>query len=179
MGHPRLYIKSSSEPTDQTSLSFSFKLTDTLRSITSRAPSLLCPPPYPSSSYVATSPALMSAPLTFFSPNCTGWRRSKWPCPCSHPRQEWRPCPYHRKDTKYHVGQRGAGIQPRSQDIYGYLGTLPDVVSAGRPNLLRCIYEMPGGTVPAKIYDMTPFNPPTPSVPNVSLIQIILGTMWI
>ncbi|THG97838.1 hypothetical protein EW026_g4253 [Hermanssonia centrifuga] len=77
------------------------------------------------------------------------------------------------KDTKYHVGQRGAGIQPRSQDIYGYLGTLPDVVNAGRPNLLRCIYEMPGGTVPAKIYDMTPFNPPTPSVPNRN--PIILG----
>lgn len=71
------------------------------------------------------------------------------------------------KDPAFHSGQRGSGIQPRTLEVYHFLGVLPDVLARGSGMLKRCIYEMPGGIKPAKIIDMSPHAEPTPSVPFV------------
>lgn len=72
------------------------------------------------------------------------------------------------KDATFHVGQRGAGIQPRTLEIYNYLGMLPDYLNNGSLLVQRCVYEMPEGIKPIKIFDMSPHGDPTPSVPYVS-----------
>ncbi len=72
------------------------------------------------------------------------------------------------KDAEYHIGQRGPGIQPRSMELYNYLGVLPDLMEAGQTLKRRCAYEMPGGIKPAKIFDLIPYAEPTPAIPYVS-----------
>ena len=72
------------------------------------------------------------------------------------------------KDATLHVGERGAGIQPRTLEIYNYLGMLPEYISNGALMAPRCVYEMPGGVKPIKVFDMAPYQEPTPSVPFVS-----------
>ncbi|PSR72697.1 hypothetical protein PHLCEN_2v11392 [Hermanssonia centrifuga] len=69
------------------------------------------------------------------------------------------------KDAEYHIGQRGPGIQPRSMELYNYLGVLPDLMEAGQTLKRRCAYEMPGGIKPAKIFDLIPYAEPTPAIP--------------
>ena len=89
------------------------------------------------------------------------------------------------KEAKYHLGQRGSGIQPRTLELYNLLGVMPDLLKGGKFLIPRCVYEMPGGRKPEKIYDMSPFQEPTPSVPFVrcpvvhqkrSLIEFYRGT---
>lgn len=72
------------------------------------------------------------------------------------------------KDTQYHVGQRGPGIQPRTLEIFHFLGVLDELVKGGGPMVKRCVYEMPEGRKPLRIFEMAPVEEPTPSVPYVS-----------
>ena len=72
------------------------------------------------------------------------------------------------KDATFHLGQRGSGIQPRTLEIYNYLGMLPDYLNNGGLLVPRCVYEMPEGVKPAKIFEMSRYEEPTPSVPFVS-----------
>ena len=72
------------------------------------------------------------------------------------------------KDSQYHVGQRGSGLQPRTLELFRFLGVVDDIVNGGRRLVKRCIYEMPDGRKPARIFDMAPWEEPTPSVPYVS-----------
>lgn len=72
------------------------------------------------------------------------------------------------KDTQYHVGQRGPGIQPRTLEIFHFLGVLNELVKGGGPMVKRCIYEMPEGRKPLRMFEMAPVEEPTPSVPYVS-----------
>lgn len=72
------------------------------------------------------------------------------------------------KDSVFHVGQRGAGLTPRTLELYNFLGVLPDIMKNGSAVFTHCIYELPGGRKPLKIFDMSPHEDPTPSVPYVS-----------
>ncbi|KAF7798986.1 hypothetical protein EIP86_010215 [Pleurotus ostreatoroseus] len=69
------------------------------------------------------------------------------------------------KDSQFHVGQRGSGLQPRTLELFRFLGVADDIVNGGRRLVKRCIYEMPDGRKPARIFDMAPWEEPTPSVP--------------
>ncbi|KZT24407.1 hypothetical protein NEOLEDRAFT_1156905 [Neolentinus lepideus HHB14362 ss-1] len=65
-------------------------------------------------------------------------------------------------------GQRGAGIMPRSQEIYEFLGVLPDILKAGHM-VPPCIqYELPGSTNPPKQFDMMAMYDPSPDCPYAS-----------
>ena len=75
------------------------------------------------------------------------------------------------KNTSFHAAQRGSGIQPRSLELFKFLGVLPDIWAGSRWNNPSAIYKMPEGKEIAKIVDMTPYVEPTPDVPFVSTFQ--------
>ena len=71
------------------------------------------------------------------------------------------------KDTKFHEGQRGAGVQPRTMEVYNYLGIAEDIIKAGQPLKELAIYKMPEGHDVIKTLAMMKLHPSTPSVPLV------------
>ena len=99
----------------------------------------------------------------------TGRSRPYWRPTRTDSRKEWRACAYHREGRNIHLGQRGAGIQPRTLEIYNLLGILPDYFENGSTVVPRCVYEMPGGVKPVKIFNMSPYEEPTSSVPFVNI----------
>ncbi|PCH36626.1 monooxygenase [Wolfiporia cocos MD-104 SS10] len=70
------------------------------------------------------------------------------------------------KDPQYHTGQRGAGIQPRTLDLYNLLGVLPDILAKGTPMAAIRIYKLPGGTEPIKTVYINPHEEPTAAIPH-------------
>ncbi|KAI0685279.1 hypothetical protein BC835DRAFT_1421402 [Cytidiella melzeri] len=75
------------------------------------------------------------------------------------------------KNPNFHVGQRGSGIQPRSLELFKFLGVLPDIWEQSAWNKPSAIYQMPEGRDIAKVVDMTPYAEPTPDVPFDNLIR--------
>ncbi|EPQ61272.1 hypothetical protein GLOTRDRAFT_113667 [Gloeophyllum trabeum ATCC 11539] len=63
------------------------------------------------------------------------------------------------------VGQRGAGIMPRTLEIYEFLGVLPNILRAGFMLPPCAQYDSPGITKPAKQFDMVTVYDPTPDCP--------------
>ena len=82
------------------------------------------------------------------------------------------------KDSEYHKGQRGSGLQPRTLELYNYLGVLSDITSKGSLMVPRCVYEMPEGRKPIKIFNMSEYEEPTPSVPFVSIRVLVHCTSF-
>ncbi|KZT07592.1 monooxygenase [Laetiporus sulphureus 93-53] len=72
------------------------------------------------------------------------------------------------KDPEYHIGQRGAAIQPRTLEAYNLLGVLPDVMEKGIPWNEVWIYKLPGGVEVEKKIQMMPTLEPTPSKPYIN-----------
>ncbi len=73
------------------------------------------------------------------------------------------------KNTTFHRAQRGTGIQPRSLELFKFLGVLPDIWEGSRLTKYSAIYKMPEGREIAKLVDMTAaYGDPTPDVPFVS-----------
>ncbi|CCM01284.1 uncharacterized protein FIBRA_03333 [Fibroporia radiculosa] len=68
-------------------------------------------------------------------------------------------------EQQYHLGQRGAGIQPRTLEVYNFLGVLPDIYARGIPLMQMRTYKLPGGVEPLETFYMVPSEEPTPSVP--------------
>ncbi|KAJ3518626.1 hypothetical protein NM688_g9412 [Phlebia brevispora] len=69
------------------------------------------------------------------------------------------------RDPKFHYGQRGSALMPRTLEVYNFLGVLADCTKTGNHPFKRCIYEMPEGRKPMKIFEMFTYEDPTPSVP--------------
>ncbi|CCM01285.1 uncharacterized protein FIBRA_03334 [Fibroporia radiculosa] len=82
------------------------------------------------------------------------------------------------KDSEFHLGQRGAGIQPRTLEVYNLLGILPDVYARGIPMKPMCFYKLPGGVEPLKTFYMTPPEEPTPSVPHIVAFMSFKINPW-
>ncbi|KAH9829717.1 monooxygenase [Rhodofomes roseus] len=73
------------------------------------------------------------------------------------------------KEPFYRPGQRGAGIQPRTLEIFNYLGVLDDMRAKGiiAPTQRR-VYKLPGGVEPLKTVNMLQYDEPTPSTPIIA-----------
>ncbi|CCM01288.1 uncharacterized protein FIBRA_03337 [Fibroporia radiculosa] len=71
-------------------------------------------------------------------------------------------------DENHHVGQRGAGIQPRTLEAYNFLGILPDIYARGIPLMPMRAYRLPGGVEPLETFDIVPIEEPTPSAPFIN-----------
>ncbi|KAJ3490071.1 hypothetical protein NLJ89_g11468 [Agrocybe chaxingu] len=69
------------------------------------------------------------------------------------------------KTTHPRIGQRGAGIMPRSFEVFGFLGIADKVIARGRPLMKLRHWKMPGGTEVIKEMDMQTDTEPTPSIP--------------
>ncbi|EED83917.1 hypothetical monooxygenase [Postia placenta Mad-698-R] len=71
------------------------------------------------------------------------------------------------RDQQFHIGQRGAGIQPRTLEAWNLLGVLPDILSKSMGLLPMRFYKLPGGVEPAKTIDLITPEDPTPDTPYI------------
>ncbi|KAJ7209278.1 FAD binding domain-containing protein [Mycena pura] len=58
------------------------------------------------------------------------------------------------KEDTFHTGSRGFGIQPRTFELMKILGIVDDVQKLATPIPTMQAYKLPGGTVPAKTWDL-------------------------
>ena len=72
------------------------------------------------------------------------------------------------KDSEFHQGQRGATAQPRTMEVYNYLGIADDIIKGGQPIKPFAVYKLPEGKEIIKTFPMMELRPSTPSVPFVS-----------
>ncbi|KAJ3847350.1 FAD binding domain-containing protein [Lentinula lateritia] len=63
------------------------------------------------------------------------------------------------------IGQKGAGIQPRSLEMHHFLGTLPDFLDVGKALPPCTVYKIPGGTEILKTFELIPYEEPRPDIP--------------
>ncbi|KAJ3862909.1 FAD binding domain-containing protein [Lentinula novae-zelandiae] len=71
------------------------------------------------------------------------------------------------------IGQKGAGIQPRSLEMHHFLGTLPDFLSVAQSIPICTIYKIPGGTEILKTFELNPREEPKPDTPYIN--PMVLG----
>ncbi|KAL0953688.1 hypothetical protein HGRIS_004884 [Hohenbuehelia grisea] len=73
------------------------------------------------------------------------------------------------KDLAARVGQRGAGIMPRSLELFHLLGVGNEIEKQGIFSPRVRIYDMPEGIHPIQTFDMQPWNEPTPTCPYLNI----------
>ncbi|KAF7356354.1 FAD-binding-3 domain-containing protein [Mycena venus] len=69
------------------------------------------------------------------------------------------------KEPVHRVGRRGAGITPRTLEIFQTLGVLDDVLKLAHNPVPFQSYKLPEGIEPEKTWDMAPTLEPTPACP--------------
>ncbi|KAJ7489247.1 hypothetical protein FB451DRAFT_1522774 [Mycena latifolia] len=69
------------------------------------------------------------------------------------------------------IGQRGFGIQPRTQEVFKALGVIDQINKQARVIPPFRTYALPEGIVPLKTWESTPTLGPTPDRPYVSYTQ--------
>ncbi|KAH9840296.1 monooxygenase [Rhodofomes roseus] len=76
------------------------------------------------------------------------------------------------KDSRVHVGQRGAAIMPRTQEIYKSLGILDDIHAKATPMNQVRMYRLPDGVEPLTTFVVEPGAEPSPARPyrNTSML---------
>ncbi|KAJ7137951.1 monooxygenase [Mycena epipterygia] len=72
------------------------------------------------------------------------------------------------KETQYRIGSRGAGIQPRTQELYDILGVLTDIKREAVYTPMNRIYELPEGIKPLRTFSISPWVDPTPGIPHAN-----------
>ncbi|PCH36612.1 monooxygenase [Wolfiporia cocos MD-104 SS10] len=76
------------------------------------------------------------------------------------------------KEPKFRVGQRGAGIMPRSLELYNLLGILPDIQARARAPPEVKVYKLPGGKEVLKTFLIDVPVDPTPSIPYINIYAL-------
>ncbi|KIY52998.1 hypothetical protein FISHEDRAFT_69455 [Fistulina hepatica ATCC 64428] len=76
------------------------------------------------------------------------------------------------KECKYRVGQRGAGIMPRSLELFSLLGVVDDVLKRAIPPPLVRLYELPEGKNLLQTFEMSPHLDPSPSCPYPNVVML-------
>ncbi|KAH9843686.1 monooxygenase [Rhodofomes roseus] len=71
------------------------------------------------------------------------------------------------KDANRDPGQRGSGLQPRTLELFRFLGVLDDVLAKALSGFQRRQYK-PGGVETLKITTIAPIEDPTPSTPYMN-----------
>ncbi|CDO77544.1 hypothetical protein BN946_scf184912.g43 [Trametes cinnabarina] len=69
----------------------------------------------------------------------------------------------------FHNATRGTGTQPRSLEIYRFLGLLDDYLRVAQPMPPFRAYKLPGGTEPLRTWTLVETPQPTPDRPLVEL----------
>ncbi|KAJ3515231.1 hypothetical protein NLJ89_g1895 [Agrocybe chaxingu] len=76
------------------------------------------------------------------------------------------------KEPTPRLGERGAGVSPRSLELHEILGTFPDVISTGKPLMLTREYDPADGTKVVKTFSMVSTLEPTPQTPYINPIML-------
>ncbi|CCM05220.1 uncharacterized protein FIBRA_07430 [Fibroporia radiculosa] len=76
------------------------------------------------------------------------------------------------KEPNFRPGQRGAGLQARTLEIFSHLGILQDILAIALNGFPRRVYKLPGGTDPLKTVSMSPSDQPTPSTPYINGLHL-------
>ncbi|KAJ7583472.1 monooxygenase [Mycena floridula] len=74
------------------------------------------------------------------------------------------------KEPSYRVGRRGAGITPRTLEVFKMLGVLDKVLDLAHKPVPMQSYELPGGLKPLKTWSMSETLTPTPSCPYLNAV---------
>ncbi|KAF8205413.1 monooxygenase [Mycena galopus ATCC 62051] len=77
------------------------------------------------------------------------------------------------ENSKYRIGSRGAGIQPRTLECYDILGVLPQILKhADLEMCRRRMYKLPGGTEVIKELPLMEYVDPTPGMPHANPVTL-------
>ncbi|KAF7356663.1 FAD-binding-3 domain-containing protein [Mycena venus] len=76
------------------------------------------------------------------------------------------------KDPISHLGQRGAGIMPRSLELFNALGVSDEILRRAIPAPQAVVYQMPGGVQVLSKFDMWPAAEPTPQRPFPNVVML-------
>ncbi|KAJ7490256.1 FAD binding domain-containing protein [Mycena galericulata] len=77
------------------------------------------------------------------------------------------------KEPTLRIGSRGAGIQPRTLELYEFLGVLPEFLKkADTSHPMRRMYALPGGTKVVKELPVAEEAEPTPATPYTNGVVI-------
>ncbi|KAK7062192.1 FAD-binding-3 domain-containing protein [Favolaschia claudopus] len=74
------------------------------------------------------------------------------------------------KEPSYRVGRRGAGITPRTLEVFKMLGVLDEVLKIAHAPAVFQSYVLPEGVKPLKTWAMSPTLEPTPSCPFLNAV---------
>ncbi|KAJ7640717.1 FAD binding domain-containing protein [Mycena polygramma] len=76
-------------------------------------------------------------------------------------------------ESKHRIGSKGAGIQPRTLELYDILGVLPGIMKFADTELgLRRMYELPGGSKVLKELPVVEYVAPTPATPYTNPVSL-------
>ncbi|KAJ8092835.1 hypothetical protein PM082_023664 [Marasmius tenuissimus] len=76
------------------------------------------------------------------------------------------------KRPEHTIGQRGAGMQPRTLELYKILGALPDIAAAGNPERPIRMYTSPEGPTHVAEFHMHEQLENTPEYPLINLTAL-------
>ncbi|KAJ7155478.1 FAD binding domain-containing protein [Mycena crocata] len=76
------------------------------------------------------------------------------------------------KEPASRLGQRGAGIMPRSLELFHALGVGDDILRRAIPPPQAVMYQMPGGVKVLSKFDMWPSVEPTPQRPFPNVVML-------
>ncbi|KZT69631.1 monooxygenase [Daedalea quercina L-15889] len=76
------------------------------------------------------------------------------------------------KEPRARVGQRGAGIMPRSQELFKILGVIDDICVKAIGLVPMRMYKLPEGIEPITTFALDPTVAPTPSAPYSNVIML-------
>ncbi|KAJ7876816.1 FAD binding domain-containing protein [Mycena leptocephala] len=76
------------------------------------------------------------------------------------------------KEPAPRLGQRGAGIMPRSLELFNALGVGDKILRLAIPAPQAVVYEMPGGVKPLTKFDMWPPAEPTSQRPFPNVVML-------
>ncbi|KAK7044484.1 FAD-binding-3 domain-containing protein [Favolaschia claudopus] len=77
------------------------------------------------------------------------------------------------KESKPRIGSRGAGVQPRTLELYDLLGISTEILKRADPELYRRrMYEMPEGSKVVKELPVVEYVEPTPGMPHTNPVSL-------
>ncbi|TFK39989.1 FAD binding domain-containing protein [Crucibulum laeve] len=76
------------------------------------------------------------------------------------------------KNALPRLGQRGAGIMPRTLELFTYIGIIDEVLKLAIPIPPARMYKLPGGAEPIHDFDMAPPVRATPSTPFLAPLML-------
>ncbi|ESK94913.1 pentachlorophenol 4-monooxygenase [Moniliophthora roreri MCA 2997] len=74
------------------------------------------------------------------------------------------------KSPTHRIGQRGAGITPRSQELFKSLGVIDRIWKEAIPTPMLKMHDLHGGLHSGKIFEITPYTQPTSSTPYPNIM---------